>query len=95
MNELEEIKQNDYILKVLVILFLIIVILLGLVYKQIETEGARCAMNPLVYGVGQYSGAEEGAFSCSCAYLNDKSFLYVTSENITLIKPAIGGLNLE
>ncbi len=66
VNEEERVKKfTPYVL-----IFLVVLAIVLLIYAitQVRTEGSRCMVNPLVYGVNKLSEVNAGDMFCTCSF---------------------------
>ena len=71
------------------ILLVLNVIMLGYIGFKINTEGAQCSIDPLVYGAKQLEDANKYPVSCSCSLItpNPSQTLHFNSEGKSFASP--------
>ena len=67
-----------------IMLFVSLVVMIFFLYTVYSGDGAQCLANPLVYGVQDFSEANEGTLSCQCALdTNLNTIIEVNTEGWT------------
>ena len=68
---------------VLLVLIISAIAIMGYAVYEIQTDGAKCLSNPLVYGVKQLEETNKVTASCACSTLEPNSaVLRVTSSEV-------------
>lgn len=85
-------KKNNIVNVIIGTMFVsIIVLLLWIMIYEIRTEGAKCTLDPLVYGANELQKVNEHPISCECSILtgNPTSKLIFNAENKSFVDPLI------
>jgi hypothetical protein len=65
---------------------IVVIVLLSLyVLYYTRTEGYKCMLSPLVYGVNHIHASDSSPITCTCNAGKESGNLFVTKDNITLV----------
>jgi nucleoside recognition membrane protein YjiH len=72
--------------KIDIAIFLILIVLsifLVFVYIEIKDEKTECIVNPLQYGIKEYSEQANSELTCTCGFFNNKYSRFIATKNGT------------